>query len=87
MMGTVEVAEDLVEGTGLFGPAEGLDALDEDLAGGGWVVEESDGLGDEIGKRHGVGVGGLPRAHELGLDVGRCELEYLDVGIAQLIAE
>ena len=69
------------------GEAEGFDAFDEDLFGVGLGLDEVDGLGDEVFEGHGAGVGCLGRAHEFGLDVGRDDLDDLDVGSAELVAE
>ena len=51
------------------------------------MTKRGTALGDEVGERHGVGVGGLLRALQLRLNVGWGEFEDFDVGIAELVAE
>ena len=53
----------------------------------GWVLMMFDDFGEEFLEGHGSGVGGLGRAHELGLDVGWDEFDDFDVGGLELVAE
>ena len=89
MHAVVEGGEEfVVGGLALFGgEAEGEDALDEDFFGVRAGAEDLHDFGDVVGEGHGVGIGGLALALELGLDVGRDQLEDFDVGVTELIAE
>jgi hypothetical protein len=80
--GVVELLEEsfVFFGAVVGGEAEGFDALDEDFGGGGLGLDDVHGLGNEVGKGHGAGIGGLAGAHELGLDVGWDDLDDFDVG-------
>lgn len=74
-------------GAGGFGEAKGFDALDEDFGGIGLGFEDLDDLGDEVFERHGARVGGLRGAHQFSLNVGWGDLDDLDVGGFELVAE
>ena len=71
----------------LLGEAQGIDAFDQDLSGGGLGFDDLDGLVEEFLKGHGARVGRLGVAHQFGLDVGRDDLEDLDAGGFELVAE
>ena len=89
MHAVVEGREEFVPGGLAFfgGESKRADPLDEEFSGVGLGAEDLHDFGDEVGEGHGAGVGGLALALELGLHVGRDELEDFDFGFAELIAE
>ena len=83
----VESVEDGAVIAVLGGVAQGINSLYADLGRGGLGLEDFDGFGEEVFEGHGARVGVLGFAHQLGLDVGRDQLEDLDFCVFELITE
>jgi hypothetical protein len=87
--GAIQVIEELVVGSLTFflGETERFDALDENFFGVGLGFEDLHDFSNEVGEGHSAGIPVLLLAHQLSLDVRRNELEDLDAGVTELIAE
>jgi hypothetical protein len=87
--GFIELLEEcaVLFGAILFSKAQRLDTLDNGFCHAILGLDDGHGFVDEIIERHGALIGCLASSHQSGAQIGRDDLDHLQLGGPELVAQ